>query len=270
LPKVDDYVVFDPHIKVTRTPGFGELVIGSSTVEMLNKAFITVSKDIPIEKLVFSEPLSCAHHCVANLMKYIEADTLKNKDIAIVGAGMTGTLIGLLCKHYGGRITLINRNESRIKYLKTKNIFSNSEVRSFNSAQILYDIVIPTTTFLYPDVLIFTEKLVKNNGTILLYGGTKQGDIFPSTNTDIDMLRRKELLQDVKLDSGKLVRLCGTHGALTDDFVKVQQLLYNHGYNFPVECLISEYIRLDELPEKLIKMSVDDGEGKVIVKISDF
>ena len=87
-------------------------------------------KDIPIEKLVFSEPLSCAHHCVANLMKYIEADTLKNKDIAIVGAGMTGTLIGLLCKHYGGRITLLNRNESRIKYLKTKNIFKRNACNS--------------------------------------------------------------------------------------------------------------------------------------------
>jgi threonine dehydrogenase-like Zn-dependent dehydrogenase len=265
LPNIGSLVVLDPHVKINRTSGFGELVVASGSVENLAKAFIEIPTTAINERFVFTEPLACAHHCVANLLKYRQAKNLNGLSVSIVGAGMTGTLIGLLCRYYGATITIVNRSAERLGFLAGTSVFSKDELSLINEVNREFDVVIPTTTFLFPEILEFCEKAVKESGAILLYGGTKAGDVFPSTdNVDIDKIRRTQQTEEVSIGK-KNFHLCGTHGATTEDFKTVVKLLKDHPSVLPVERLISRRIKLDEVPRVLVEMTTNEIPGKIIV-----
>lgn len=269
VPKVGDVVVLDPHIKIQRTSGFGELIVATGSNENLTKAFIKVSPSISEDRLVFTEPLACAHHCVSNLLRYEQRKTLNGLSVGIVGAGMTGALIGLICKHLGAAITIINRSEDRLRFLENTSVYDASELSLMDDVEQDFDIVIPTTTFLFPDVLRFCEDIVKDSGLVLLYGGTKAGDIFlEHKELDIDNIRRSQSLVEVSSD-GKRFRVGGTHGAITEDFLSVGKLLRDHPQDFPVDRLISNRIKLADVPETIIEMAEKENFGKTIVNFEN-
>ena len=266
LPKAGDLVVLDPHIKIRRTSGFGELIVATGSNENLAKAFVTVSSSIGDDKLVFTEPLACAHHCVSNLLRYEQRETLDGLSVGIVGAGMTGILIGLICKHLGATVTIINRSEDRLCFLENTSVYNTSELSLKDDIEQEFDIVIPTTTFLFPDVLKFCENIVQDSGLILLYGGTKAGDIFPEhKELDIDNIRRSQSLVKI-LSDNKHFRIGGTHGATTEDFLSVGKLLRDCPQDFPVDKLISNRIKLADVPETIIEMTKKEIFGKTLVE----
>lgn len=265
LPSVGSLVVLDPHVKISRSSGFGELVVATGIVENLSKAFIKVPNTIIDRKLIFTEPLACAHHCVANLLRFEGVETLDGLSVGIVGAGMTGILIGLLCKHYGAAVTILNRSEERLNFLRATGIFDENELSLMDAKEQEFDVVIPTTTFLFPEVLSFCKKIVRSSGLVLLYGGTKSGDVFPSIKeVDIDAIRRNQSMTKVS-DGKKEFRLCGTHGATTEDFMAIIRLLGGSSKNIPVEKLISRDIRLEDVPQMLLEMTRGEVLGKTIV-----
>lgn len=269
LPGVGDFVVLDPHVEINRSSGFGELIVASGSIENLARAFIKVPISISTERLVFTEPLACAHHSVANLLRFKQRKSLDGLSVGIVGAGMTGVLIGLLCKHYGAAITIINRNEERLNFLKGTSIFSDHELSPINAVKQEFDAVIPTTTFLYPEILEFCEKIVKDSGHVLLYGGTKAGDTFPGVDEmDIDDIRRKQQITKVTTDK-KSFMLCGTHGATTEDFRAVINLMENSPHDFTLEKLIGRRINLNEVPGVIVEMTENEILGKTIVNFSN-
>lgn len=263
LPQLGSLVVLDPHIEIKRSSGFGELIVASADIDSLRKAFVIISSSILEDKLVFVEPLSCAHHCVANLLKFKKQERLEGLSIGIVGAGMTAILIGLLYKYYGAAITLINRSKGRIDFLKSTSIFSEKELCLSNEIDQEFDVVIPTTTFLVPEVLEFCEKIVKNKGSILLYGGTTAGDLFPGQDVDIDDIRRNQKMETVA--STKSFKLCGTHGATTEDFIAILTILKDYSESLPVERLISQRIDLEEVPSTIFAMTKEESFGKTIM-----
>lgn len=266
LPRVGTLVVLDPHIKIKRTSGFGELIVATASINALLKAFISVSPAAAHnDRLVFVEPLACAHHCVSNLLRFINRERLDGLSIGIVGAGMTGTLIGLLCKYYGASVTIINRSRERLNFLTSTRIFDASELDLSQNIEREFDVIIPTTTFLFPGVLKFCEKVVKDSGLLLLYGGTKAGDTFPGVDTaDIDDVRRSQRLLTITTP-GKSIGLCGTHGATTNDFKAAVKLLQNSPRDFPVERLVGRKIKLEEVPEMIVMMTKEEILGKTIV-----
>ncbi len=266
LPKVGDLVVLDPHVEIDRSSGFGELIVASGSTESLAKAFVKVPASVSPERLVFIEPLACAHHCVANLLKFEQKQDLQSLSVAVVGAGMTGILIGLLCRHYGAKVTIINRSEDRLGFLRRTSIFSDDELSLFGDIEQEFDAVIPTTTFLFPEVLEFSREIVKDSGLILLYGGTKSGDKFPNINNiAIDDIRRNQRESTIT-SKGKSFKLCGTHGATTDDFKSVIKLLENSSQDFAVEKLIGRRITLDGVPKTISEMTKKEILGKTIVE----
>jgi threonine dehydrogenase-like Zn-dependent dehydrogenase len=266
VPSVGDFVVLDPHIEIQRTSGFGELIIASGSEENLAEAFIKVPTSIIDDRLIFTEPLACAHQCVSNLLRFEQKESLEGLSVGIVGAGMTGTLIGLLCKHYGATVTIINRSEERLHFLESTSIFSASELGFNDSIECEFDAVIPTTTFLFPEVLKFCEKIVIDAGLILLYGGTKAGDTFSGIEeVNIDSIRRSQSSVGVITNSKKF-RVCGTHGAATEDFKAVIEIFETFPHDLPVEKLISKRIRLDQVPETIIEMTKKEILGKTLVE----
>src|SRR6478752_6994866 len=60
--RAGDRVVYDPHVKLTRNSGFSEFVIASSPAAGLEKAFLKVGESLPVDKLVFLEPMACIVH----------------------------------------------------------------------------------------------------------------------------------------------------------------------------------------------------------------
>lgn len=269
LPDIGDLVVLDPHVKIQRTSGFGEFVVASGSIENLSKAFVKVPASLNAERLVFTEPLACAHHCVANLVRFTQKQNLNGLSVGVIGAGMTGILIGMLCKHYGASVTIINRSENRLNFLRETSIFSDDELNQIHEVNREFDAVIPTTTFLFPEVLEFCKKVVKDSGLILLYGGTKAGDPFPEIpSVDIDDIRRSQTSAEVSINE-KTFRICGTHGATTEDFTSVLELIENSSNDLPIERLIGQRISLNKVPETLVEMTKKETLGKTIVSYED-
>jgi threonine dehydrogenase-like Zn-dependent dehydrogenase len=265
-----DTVCFDPHIEIARTSGFGEFIIAHGDAETLERAFIKVPKEIPAEKLVFCEPMACAHHCIWNLLRYLKCESLRGYRVGVIGAGNAGSLIGLLTKHLGASVTIFNRSNERLKFLIQQELFSPNELGLIGSAcQIDYDVIIATTSFLYPSVMDFAVQVVRRGGIIILYGGTQEGDFLPDTNLDIDRVRRTESLVNVSC-RGKCFRVGGSHGALRADFMRVVSLLKTRPLSFPIERLISCEILLDQLPEALASLTNPQVTyyGKIVVRQS--
>ena len=202
-------------------------------------------------------------------MHFLGRNRFTGLSVGIVGSGIAGALIGLLGKIYGAKITLLNRTRDRLDFLKNKGIFSNDELQLNSEAErSIFDIVIPTTTFLYHEVLELCGKVVKDRGIIILFGGTKKGDVFPGIhNLEIDVIRRNHLDQNVLLPTGKSIRIGGSHGATTRDFRRIISLFAANPDMLPVERLISERISLNELPDKIIYMAKHEHAGIVVVLI---
>jgi threonine dehydrogenase-like Zn-dependent dehydrogenase len=263
-----DLVGFDPHVHISRTSGFGELVLAEGDSTNLQRAFPKVKGSISLRKLVFWEPMACAQHCVSNLLRYKGVSRLDDVRIGVVGAGNAGTLIGLLLKHLGATITAFNRSQSRLELLKERQIFSETELRRLGENDLdLFDVIIPATDFLYSSVLGFSIHALRPNGLLLLFGGTRKDDVLPNTSLLIDRVRRHEDLLNIVCED-KPLQIGGTYGALGDDFSKVIDLLSDFPAYFPVEHLVTQEIFLSDLPEMLKAFAYGRREyrGKIVVR----
>lgn len=266
--KIGDWVVYDPHVKLrNRTSGFAEMLLAEGRSEALTKAFIAVSKNIPVNRLVFVEPLACANHCIFRLLMYLGKRNLKSKNIAVVGAGNFGLLTGFVINYLGGKVTIFNRSLDRIKFIKQLKIIPDRQVKSFNEwGDHTFDVVIPTTTFLYPDVMGLSLKLLQKDGLLLLFGGTKKGDGLKRLNVDLDSIRRNQDLLNIETKNLSF-RIGGTYGAETEDFLKAMGYLRKSRY-FPLEKLIREKISLKSLPRTLRQLAKTGQLGKTVVPLS--
>lgn len=163
-----DRICFNPHPNIARTSGFGEFLVAQGEVGPLREAFIGVPHSISPESLVFCEPMACAQHCVSKLLENLGRESLRECRVGILGAGIAGSLIGLLAKNLDGSVTLLNRNTQRLDFLRKRGIFPIEELRSFSSAlEAVFDIIIATTSFLYPSVMGFPIELLINREILL-------------------------------------------------------------------------------------------------------
>lgn len=261
-------VTFNPNINISRNSGFSEFLIASGSTRELKEAFPLVESGETeyLRKLVFCEPMSCAQHCVASLLKYLCKSRLDGLSVGIVGAGMAGTLIGLIVKYMGAKITLFNRTEDKLEFLVKNNIFSMNELQLLGKTSIdKFDVIIPTTTFLYQPILRFSANAIKEDGLILLFGGTQEKDTFPGSTCNIDRIRRKEDIGKVQINK-KSFNVGGTHGSILADYYQSVEMLIKHPDCFPVEHLIASEISLSQLPETLLHLGANNYFGKTVVK----
>src|SRR5579871_2638389 len=67
--RTGDRVVLDPHIAISRSSGFGEMMEAHGSSGELTAAFVKVPEDVPIRRLVMTEPLACISHCIAQVSR---------------------------------------------------------------------------------------------------------------------------------------------------------------------------------------------------------
>jgi len=259
-------VAFNPNVTSNRTTGFAQYMIIRGSNDELKEAIIPLPRGIPIRKTILAEPLACIVHCIDQFQKNTGLKTLKGMKIAIIGAGNAGMIFGLLAKNDGAVVSLFNISDGRIEFAKKQKLFKDKELHplseheNFSSS---FDMVFVSPTIITEDILRIAFGLTADKGCLLLYGGTRKNDRFLDTNIDIDIIRRKELIQKTEFKR-KRVSLAGGYGCTSGDFIKGFRLMGN----LPLEKFISKEIVFRDFPKLIMDMASgkSDYPGKVIVK----
>ncbi|OIQ80942.1 2-deoxy-scyllo-inosamine dehydrogenase [mine drainage metagenome] len=152
--------------------GFAELVVTRA-----DKCF--AADDLPPDVAVLAEPLACAVHGMDVLQLRPGAD------VAMIGSGTTGMLLAQMVLHGGAsRVTMASPSGFKLQLAKSFGIdriveVSRSDARG--TAATLkelspggYDVVIDATGA--SSVVQHLPELVKDNGTVLVYGMCDEAD----------------------------------------------------------------------------------------------
>lgn len=268
--QIGDRVTFNPNITPNRTTGYAEILRVSGSVEEITRAVIKIPDLLNPNDCWLPEPFACIVHSYKILLHKTSQKSLKNKKIAIIGAGNSGILFGLEAIYLGGEVSFFNRGEMRLAFIKNQSIVPSAKLHLFDQIPKHadeYDIVIVVPTKIDQEILKYSHQLVKNLGLVFLYGGTRANDKYLDTTLDIDKIRRNELLEYIQFNS-KSVNVLGAYGCDTSDFedaIKFYQHEHNH---FPLEKLISKEIKLSDFPSLIESMAKGESDypGKVLVK----
>ncbi len=265
--KSGDLVSFDPHVVVNRSSGFAEYLEAEGDPAQLNGAFPVAPKEMGANRILFCEPMACAHHCTARTLTYLGRSEFNGIRMAILGAGNAAALIALLARHLGADVALYNRHQERLTFLASRHLFQDSCLRLWSDTQTeRFDVVIIATAFISDEILTAAVQMVRDEGLVMLYGGTQPGGTLTINGLDMDSVRRYE--ERVSVDVGaKRIFFGGTYGATAPDFRSVLTLLNGSPTAFPVEKMISETIHLNTLPEVLRNLAEGGRQfwGKIVV-----
>jgi len=145
---------------VTESGGFSEAL----TVN--DEQVYPISKDVPLERAVFSEPLSC----ILNGVRMIK--NLSPEKVLIVGAGSVGVIFSMLLEKMfvAGDITLFEKDEKRAEYVE-KNFNMKVVVGRISG---MYDLTIECSGSIEGFKACF--EYVERGGTILQFGVVPKGE----------------------------------------------------------------------------------------------
>jgi D-arabinitol dehydrogenase (NADP+) len=135
--------------------------------------------DLPIGLAVLAEPLACAVHGMDVL------DLKPGADVVMIGSGTTGLLLAQLLIHGGaGRLTVAGPTQFKLDLAKQFGVDRVVQVSRGDAAATAetlremapggYDVAIDATGS--PAVVQTLPRLVRDNGTVLVYGMTGEAD----------------------------------------------------------------------------------------------
>ncbi|MGH3669447.1 MAG: alcohol dehydrogenase catalytic domain-containing protein [Pseudonocardiaceae bacterium] len=261
-----DVVTMDPHIPVTRSSGFAELIELHGQPEMLDRALLRLSTTLASGHGIFVEPLACAARCVRRVHDALATLTPPRGAIAIVGAGTFGVLIASLVRAAGNDVRLLNRSRARLDFLEGKGIFSAPELRTLECAQHQrFTSIILATTFAEPELVTWCTEHADEATLITIFGGTRDGMTVGDGGADLDALRRREELREVRI-GGRLFWLAGCHGAEREDFSRAMNTLEeDEQVRYTVAQLRGPELSLPEAVQALPQYARSPTFGKPIV-----
>ncbi len=268
--KNGDMVTFNPNITPNRTTGFADYFFITEDKEKLNEAVIKIPSDISINPPWEPEPFACIVHSAKKFLELSGTVDYSGKNVAIIGLGNSGTMFGMYIKYLNGQIKFFNRGQMRIDFSLDQKLFSNNELNrldSFNIFKEQFDIVIVVPMKTEPDILQKAFYMVKNNGFIHLYSGTRKDDVFLNSKINIDEIRRNELKKTLEYEN-KNVSVTGAYGCTKEDYEECFKLFKDSNDKFPLQKLVSKEISLNDFPNLVMDMANGnvDFPGKVIIK----
>ncbi|MBF6333197.1 MDR/zinc-dependent alcohol dehydrogenase-like family protein [Nocardia transvalensis] len=263
-------VLFDPHPTLARrTSGFAELVELTAAPTQLRAALVPVPAGIPDRIAVFGEPLACAVHCVTRLHRVTaELGLEAQAPVAVVGAGMAGTLISAVLVAQGQPCVLLNPHRERIEFLLDHDALP-SEVLIPHRNDISFSRVILATAAATSDHLATCLRMLADDGVLLLFAGTQRGTRLHGV--DIDPVRRHQLTYRIRSGSTRAV-VAGTYGATRDDFLEALSLLTKPpgdqwSLALCAQRLTTRVVGLDEAADYLTTSAPNGVLGKTLVQI---
>ncbi len=170
---------------------------------------IELSSDMEPHLAVFTEPLGC----VLNAFRKLEAEA--GKRLLIYGAGTLGLLAGILGVHRGLRVTILEKNEEKIRAV--------SNIREANKIDIVkaevrgdYDYCVNACA----DHAAFANGLtkLKKGGTMAFFSGMAKNE-----NLSSDLLN---------LAHYKELRIHGAYGLTRRDFSEALDFIGSHADSF--------------------------------------
>jgi len=216
-------VVFDPHPSLTRrTSGFADLVELTADPRELAAALVLVPDGLTDPIAVFAEPLACAVHCVSRLQQVTTyLGIAPRTPVAVLGAGMAGTLICATLTAHGQPCVLMNRSRERIEFLRDRDALPY-EILGASPDRSGFGRVVLATADATPEDLATALRLLAPDGLLVVFAGTRPGTSVGGL--DIDRIRREQLAHTFRTENGGVI-VAGTYGALRSDFREALSLL---------------------------------------------
>jgi threonine dehydrogenase-like Zn-dependent dehydrogenase len=266
---VGTMVTFNPNITPNRTTGYAEYFKVTGDKETLHKALIEIPAETTINPKWQPEPFACIVHSLNVLKIHLGVKNFKNKKVAVLGAGNSGVFFSMLFSYYGAQISVFNRGDERLEFIKNRNLLPKAHLTSlgeFENHNSSFDIVVVVPTIISDETLNVAHQIIKDEGVVFLYGGTKKTDTYLNSEINIDSIRRNEGFQKI-VHENKNLYLAGAYGCGKEDFLEAFKLKNDFPERFPVQKMVSLEVTLEEFPELIYKMSIGevDYPGKVIV-----
>ncbi|NUS73474.1 MAG: alcohol dehydrogenase catalytic domain-containing protein [Corynebacteriales bacterium] len=255
-------VTLDPNVPVERGTGFAtDMWVAGSAIH-LAAALPSLPPRVDARRLVFTEPLACAQHCLSAVSRHLGSD-LSGRRVGVLGAGIAGVLIAVLARTLNAVVVLGNRSEDRASFVRASGIL-DAPIRLTESLPIdTLDVAVVATSFVRADILRQALRVIAPGGLVLLYGGTAPGDRLPGLDCDLDATRRSET-SVATMWRGKPVRVGGSYGTVPSDFTAAVRALTRQP-TLRVERLITREVRLANLPSVLQQQSTRRALGKTLV-----
>lgn len=265
-----ELVTFNPNITPDRTTGFAEYVFVNGSAEQLDQAVIRVPQQDIINNIWMPEPMACIVHATQKLLALTEVADLQGKKVGIIAAGCSGTMFAMYAKYLGASVVVFNRGKMRRDFACERKLLHSDEVLALDDVPRHageFDIVMVVSTIVSQDILAMAAELTAINGSMLIYGGTREGDKFLTTGVEIDIVRRKERIQETEYQ-GKKLRICGAYGCYKEDYEESFRLHADYPQQFPLENLVSTVIEFDEFADFVMGIATGEHDypGKVVIR----
>lgn len=266
-----DVITLDPHIPLTRTSGFAELVELHGRPASLERALLRLTPALASGHGTFVEPLACAARCVRRVREALAVLGEQRGPVAIVGAGIFGVLIASLVRAAGGDVVLLNRSRARLDFLERKGIFPSGNLLTLDSLrESRFDNIILATAFAEPELVLWCAEHANDAALITIFGGTSSGMKIGDKGVDLDSLRRCENLCEVGI-GGRAFWLAGCHGAEYQDFILAMAALEEDpGVMCVVAGLHGPVLSLREAAPALREYARGPVFGKPIVRLTGY
>ncbi|ANW22369.1 alcohol dehydrogenase catalytic domain-containing protein [Streptomyces clavuligerus] len=262
-------VVLDPHPAVGRTSGFADLVEIWGSRSDVTAALVPLPETSGTVRSVFVEPLACVCHCLGRLDSATqEAGADPIGPVAILGAGMAGTLMATVLDTSSVPVTLINRSRGRLSFLIDRGVLPPAALHTADGPLgPAVPRVIVATAATDTGLLDLAAERVTPGGVVLLYAGTRPGQTY--AGVDLDSLRREERTARITR-AGKSFHIVGSHGATREDFVRAIHLLDPRTpgrQELPrrLDRMVTTVLSLDESADLLNRLARGPFMGKAVI-----
>lgn len=259
-------VTLDPNVAVERGTGFATRMWAAGPADRLTAALPVVPHGVEARRLVFTEPLACAQHCLAAIARHLGTG-LSGLRLGVLGAGTAGVLMAGLADALGAEVALGNRSADRTSFLRERRVLDVPIGPMESLPEGGLDVAVVATTLVWPAVLEQALRLIAPGGLVMLYGGTAPGDALEGLGCDLDTTRRNEIAVAASW-KGKAVRVGGSYGTVPADFGAAVGALTEQAFAaaLPVERMITQEIQLADLPRVLRDQITGRPLGKTLIR----